>query len=83
MIQTALKELTRFKDEKIWIKSEMVNIRPGGIPSFMVKTKNSGIQDSKWTLLGQVTIRDPAIWGNLSTAVQKEQVYAETNVPVI
>ena len=83
MIQTALKELPSFKDEKIWIKSEMVNIRPGGTPSFMVKTKNSGIQDSKWTLLGQVTIRDPTIWGALSIEVQKEHVYAETNVPVI
>ena len=83
MIQTALRELPNFKDEKIWIKSDMVNIRPGGTPSFMVKTKNSGVQDSKWTTLGQVTIRDPSIWGALSIEVKKEHVYAETNVPVI
>ena len=83
MIQTALKELDSFKHEQIWIRSELVNVREGGEPSFLVKTKDSRNPDNKWTVVGNVPVRDPSIWGDQSAEIQKEHVYAETKVPMI
>jgi hypothetical protein len=83
MIQSALKELNSFKHEGIWIRSDLVNVREGGEPSFLVKTKDSRNPDNKWTVVGNVPVRDPSIWGNLSVDIKKEHVYAETNVPMI
>ena len=83
MIQSALKELDSFKHEGIWIRSDLVNVREGGEPSFLVKTKDSRNPDNKWTVVGNVPVRDPSIWGNLSVDIKKEHVYAETNVPMI
>ena len=79
LIQMALRELENYKDEKIWIRSDVANVRQNGKPTFKVNIKDTRDPGSKWTIIGHVPVREPSIWARIPIETRKEVIYAEIN----
>ena len=50
------------------LKVDMMGVRKGATPTFKVNVKNSTEPGGKWATIGNVQIRDPRMYGQLSQA---------------
>ena len=79
-IHETVKSLKRYQPESCWVRVDLMSIRIGVEPTFKVSTKNSAEQGGKWTNIGTVLIRDPGMYGQLTSASVRENILVELNL---
>ena len=76
-ISNAVRSVTKYKADSVWIRVDLMAVRSGVVPTFKVSTKNSAEHGSRWEKIGTVIIRDPGMYGRLKPESKTENVLVE------
>ena len=79
-IQNAVKTVTKFKADAVWIRVDLMAVRTDVKPTFKVSTKNSAEHNGKWERVGVVIIREPGMYGRLTPESRTENILVELSL---
>ena len=79
-VQNTVKSLKKFQPESCWVRVDLNAIRTGIEPTFRVSVKNSVEQGAKWEAIGTVLVRDPGMYGRLTSDSVRENILVELNL---